>query len=402
MKYKLPDGTKIYIPDNFEMLDITKFKPHPKNVKKHPKNQIKGIAEAIKLVGFVQSIVIDKKNGIKAGHGKFEAAKYLGMTEAPFVRLETLSKEVLDAYMILDNRLADISPYDKDNMTSILSEIPTFDFEPFHVDLDEFKPPPEITEDEAPDLREQTDVKPGDIYQLGDHFVMCGDSQNEDFVKELLKDKEVDSLVTDPPYGVDYSKKNEFLNLFDAGCRIQKPIKNDDIKNYREFTKSWLSITPMAKYNSVYIFQSALYLHECRIAFEDLGFTWGADLIWKKNNMVFGRKDYKFKHEPVIYGWKKTHKFYGPNNRNTILEYDRPHVSDLHPTMKPIALMAQLLTDGTKEGMIVYDPFGGSGSTLIACEQTGRICYTMEIDIFYVQVIIDRWEKLTNRKAVKL
>ena len=118
--------------------------------------------------------------------------------------------------------------------------------------------------------------------------------------------------------------------------------------------------------------------------------------------MVFGRKDYKFKHEPIRYCWKGKHKFYGPNNRNTILEYDRPHVSDLHPTMKPIELMAQLITDGTKKGMNVFDPFCGSGSTLMACEQTKRTCYGMEIDRFYVQVIIDRWEKFTGKKAVKI
>ena len=199
MKYKLPDGTEIYIPDSYELMPINEFKPHPKNIKKHPESQIKGIAEAIRLVGFVQAIVIDKKNEIKAGHGKYEAARFLGMSEAPFVRLEKLTKEVMDAYMILDNKLSDASPYDKENMMFVLSEIPDFNFEIFNVDMDEFQPEKELTQDDAPPLRAHTDVKTGDIYKLGNHRIMCGNSTNSDDVDKLLDGVKVDSLQTDPP-----------------------------------------------------------------------------------------------------------------------------------------------------------------------------------------------------------
>ena len=392
--------SEIKIPEQFDTMPLSEFKPHPKNIKKHPKSQIKGIAEAMKLVGFIQPIVIDKKNVIRAGHGRFEAAKLLEMKVAPYVKLEKISKEILDAYMILDNKLSE-SKYDKENMASILLEIPEFDFEPFSVSLDEFRPPPEITEDDAPDPREKTDIKIGDIFKLGDHFLLCGDCTNSDDVKKLLSDKTVDSLITDPPYGVDYSEKTKYLHSIGVG-KITAPIQNDVIKNYAEFYKSFLSIIPFSDYNTGYAFQLGMHIHDFRTALDDLNLTWGDYLIWKKSHFVFGRKNYKAQHEFIVYFWKKHHKFHGPNNRSTLLEYKRPTVSKLHPTMKPIALMAQLIEDGTKEGMIVYDPFAGSGSTLIACEQVNRKCYAMEISPIYTQVILDRFEKLTKRKAIKV
>lgn len=387
-----------------ETIDPRELKPHPKNVKIHTKKQVEGIAEAIKLLGiFKDPIVIDKKKLVWIGNGRLEAALLLEMPLVPIIYLDHLTAKNRKALMILDNRINE-SKWNKENMMSILGDIQDFDFKIFNMELDEFRPPAEITEDDAPDPRNQTDILPGDIFKLGDHKLMCGDSSNEEMVKELLQDEKMNSVTTDPPYGVDYGKKQEYLQTLNECNRITTPIENDDLKieNYQRFIENWLKLIPLSNYNTLYIFQSGSNYHKCRLALELLNFYWGADLIWKKNHQGFGRKDYKFKHEPILYCWKGKHKFYGPNNRNTILEYDRPHVSDLHPTMKPIALMAQLLTDGSKEGMNIYDPFGGSGSTLIACEQTNRKCFMMEIDPIYTQVIIDRWEKFTKRKAIKL
>ena len=240
--------------------------------------------------------------------------------------------------------------------------------------------------------------KLGDIWQLGRHRLMCGDATVAADVERLMDGKKADSLITDPPYGVDYSGKNEFLNKFDKGNRIQKPITNDAITDYLQFFGAFLSLALLSEYNTVYIFMFGKELHSLRLALDDCGYSWGDYLVWVKNNHVLGRKDYNAKHEFIVYGWKGKHKFYGGFS-TTVLEFDRPSRSDLHPTMKPIPLLAKLINDGSPAKGKVYDPFGGSGSTLIACEQLNRICYMMELDEKYCDVIIKRWEELTGQKA---
>jgi DNA modification methylase len=209
-------------------------------------------------------------------------------------------------------------------------------------------------------------------------------------------------MITDPPYGVDYSGKNEFLNKFDKGNHIQKPINNDAITDYRKFFSAFMGLAPLAEYNTVYIFMSNKELHSLRLALDDCGYSWGDYLVWVKNNHVLGRKDYNAKHEFIVYGWKGKHKFYGEASATTVLEYNRPLRSELHPTMKPVELVCKLISDGTPAKGKIYDPFGGSGSTLIAAEQLNRTCYMMELDPGYCDVIINRWEQFTGDKAVRL
>jgi site-specific DNA-methyltransferase (adenine-specific) len=378
------------------------LKHHPKNVKNHTEEQINGIAEAIKLLGYFKDpLIIDKHKTVWIGNGRLDAALLLKMPLVPYIPLDHLTAKQRKALMILDNRLNE-SSWNKENTLSILSEIQDFDFEIFNVDLEEFEPEKEITEDDTPEIREKTDVKIGDIYKLGNHMVMCGDCTNTDHVRKLLSDKTVDLLLTDPPYGVDYGNKNKYLNSIAFANRIEIPIINDDIKNYKEFFKSFLKIIPFSIKNIVYLTISGQKLLELSEALLEEKFKISQYLVWKKNSHVLGRQDYSNIHELIIYGWKGSHKNYSKEFRTTILEYDRPQKSDLHPTMKPIKLMSQLITDGSKKGMTVYDPFLGSGSTLIACEQLERQCYGMELDPFYVQVALDRFEKLTNIKPVKL
>jgi len=209
-------------------------------------------------------------------------------------------------------------------------------------------------------------------------------------------------VLTDPPYGVDYSAKNEFLNKLDKGNCVQKDIENDNITDYLQFfTDMFESIkTVINDYNTLYVFMSGAELHNLRIALEKTEGKWSDYLVWVKNNHVLGRKDYNAKLEFCMYGWFNHHKFYGEFNTN-VLEFDKPLKNDLHPTMKPIPLLAKLIQDGTKENMNVLDLFGGSGSTLIACEQTQRNCYMMELDPEYCQVIINRWEEYTGQRAVQ-
>ena len=396
--------SEIKIPKGLPAIAISKLKPNPKNIKIHTKQQIEGLAEVIKLLGiFKDPVVIDKKNIIWIGHGRLEAAKLLDMEEVPYVYNDHLTVAQRKALMILDNKLNE-SAWNEEQMQELLIEIPEFNFEPFNVDFEEFKPEPEIVEDEVPKPRPKTDVKLGEIYQLGNHKIMCGDCRNKDAVKQLLENATVDSLQTDPPYGVDYLSKNEFLNEVDKGNRIQTGLINDSdtIKDYREFFADFLKLIPFSKYNTVYVWMSDLRTHELRDAFISAGISFSQNIIWIKNNHVLSRLDYQPKHETCLYGRKGKHKFYGNASCMSTKFFDKPHVSDLHPTMKPVELITECIQEGSSSGGTIYDPFLGSGTTLVAAEQTGRVCYGMEIDPVYVQVAIDRWEQLTGQKAKRL
>jgi len=251
-------------------------------------------------------------------------------------------------------------------------------------------------EQEIPEPPVKPKSKLGDIYQLGNHRVMCGDSTKD--IKKLLDGVDIDLLLTDPPYGVDYTNKSKMLNKLDGGNRIEKDITGDKELNYLEFYTEFLKLIPFAKVSSMYIFQVHKGLKTMLSVFENLDIKLSAILVWNKNNHVLGRNDYQIKHEFIVYGWKHSHKFYG-GFQTSVLDFDKPLANKLHPTMKPIELLSQLIKNSTKKNMIVYDPFLGSGSTLIACEQTNRVCYGMELDPAYVDVIVQRWENFTGKKA---
>lgn len=242
----------------------------------------------------------------------------------------------------------------------------------------------------------QTDILIGDVITIGPHRLMCGDATNKDHLELLMSGKIADLLLTDLPYGVSYASKNEFLNNIDKGNLVQTKIENDHIgsKELYEFAKSiYTTIAPfMASTSSYYAFmpQGGEQMM-MMMALDDSGFQVKHELIWIKNNHVLGRSDYNYKHEPICYGWKKkgTHKFYA-GFKTSLFEFDKPVSSKLHPTMKPIALIGELVGNSTKDGDIVVDPTSGSGSTMVACHQSGRICYGLEIDPKYCQVIINR------------
>ncbi len=243
-------------------------------------------------------------------------------------------------------------------------------------------------------------INKGDIWQLGNHRLMCGDSTEEGKLGDLMDNTPVDLLLTDPPYGVSYSEKNQFLNSIDKGNKVQENIVNDEIKDMNTFlTESLEKIKPlMAETSAAYIFFAGKTLRYLLNSLDKLDFKLHQILAWVKNNHVLGRTDYASKHELIVYGWFNKHKFYGCFSPST-LEFDKPLKSDLHPTMKPIDLLEYITKNSSEENMVVLDPFAGSGSTLIACENSKRKCYTMEIDPFYCSVIIERWEKYTNKKA---
>lgn len=246
-------------------------------------------------------------------------------------------------------------------------------------------------------------TKRGDIWQLGDHRLLCGDSVTDD-VTALFKGK-VRLIATDPPYGVAYVENKAHFKKDDGDTQISvdRKIEGDQLQTpqeYAEFSEKWLNkISPhLEDYNAVYIFNADLMINALREGFLKAGYYYSQTLIWIKNSVVVGRKDYLPQHELILYGWFGKHKFERSKDK-TVINYPKPSRSKLHPTMKPVGLMRRIILNGSSIGDAVYDPFSGSGSTLIACEHTKRKCYGVEVDPVYCDTIIKRWEKLTGKKA---
>lgn len=389
------------------MVPIENLIPYANNSRTHSDKQVSQIAASIKEFGFTNPVLTDGDNGIIAGHGRVLAARKLKLHEVPTISLEHLSEPQRRAYVIADNKLALNAGWDEEILGIELEGLQELEF---GLDVLGFEPseltgllgvgePEEVGSGAPPpDLDDLAITVPGMVWNLGTHRLLCGDCTSAEVVERLMEGAKADQMVTDPPYGVDYSSKNEFLNAFDKGNRVQRPIENDAIEDYRTFFRSFLEVAPMASTNTVYMFMSSQESHNLRLAADDAGFYWSDWLVWLKNNHVLGRKDYNPKHEWIYYGWKGKHKFYGEFS-TTILEYARPAKSDLHPTMKPPPLLARLIQDGSPKGALVYEPFGGSGSTLIACEMTGRVCRAIEISPHYCDVIVRRWQNETGLDA---
>ena len=395
---------------NIEWKDIASVKPYVRNAKKHDDKQIANVAESIKQFGWQQPIVCDADGVIIIGHCRLLAAKKLGLKKVPVKTVDNLSEEQVKKLRALDNKLNE-SDWDFDLLAEDIGEL---DFSGFDIDwglpadVDE----KEIIEDEAPEVDEENEpiTKLGDIWQLGRNRLVCGDSTDKATVERLMDGAKADMVFTDPPYNVDYSSKNAFLNEADKGNRIQKDIEGDfgytdeecgeklwkpAFQNMRDNAKDCCSIYVTMPQGGAHMMMMMMIAAA--------GWQVKHELIWVKNNHVLGRTDYFYKHEPIMYGWSKTHKFYGKGKFDkSVWEIPKPQKSDLHPTMKPIALIANALENSSKENDIVLDLFGGSGSTLIACEQLGRVCYMCEISTHYCDVIIKRWENFTGQKAVKI
>lgn len=376
---------------------IKEIKPYDRNAKKHDDTQINNVAESIRQFGFVQPIVIDSDGVIVIGHCRFEAAKRLKYAEVPCIMVDDLTPEQVDALRIVDNKTNE-SPWDIDLLAEELQDLDLSMFD-FAWDLmEETAEATEITEDEAPEVDKINDPisKFGQIWKLGRHRLMCGDSTSEENVKALLGGAKADLLLTDPPYGVDYTGKTK-----DA-LKIQNDAKTDE--EMIEFLSSaFRSADSVMKPGAVfYIWYAGTKEHAFDKACQLTGWEVRQILIWAKNTMVMGRQDYQWKHEPCIYGWKggAGHLWASDRKQTTILEFDRPTANKEHPTMKPIALFDYQIQNNTKGGDIVLDLFGGSGTTIMACEQNGRNACVMEYDPKYVDVIIKRWENFTGEKAV--
>ena len=363
---------------------ISELKPYEKNARTHPKKQIDLLVKNIEKFGFTVPVLIDKNNEIIAGHGRVLAMKELGKDEVPCVKLENLSPEEVKALRLADNQLGLMSEWDMNLAIEELKGLSDamFDLTGFEKDL-------LIEPDEKDDVIPEN-VPPiaqlGDIWQLGKHRVMCGDSTKLDEVEKLMNGMKADMWLTDPPYNVDYTGKTK-----DA-LKIENDKKTD--AQFRQFLiDAYTCADAVMKGGAVfYIWHADSEGYNFRGAAHDIGWQVRQCLIWNKQTMVMGRQDYHWKHEPCLYGWKEgTHLWATDRKQTTVLSFDRPSKSEMHPTMKPVELFVYQITNNTKNEDIVLDTFLGSGSTLIACEKTDRVCYGMELDPKYASVIIQRY-----------
>lgn len=387
---------------NKKVIDLI---PYINNSRTHNEEQVKQIVASINEFGFTNPLLIDEKDNIIAGHGRLLASKKLNMKEVPCIVLSGLTEAQKKAYIIADNKLALNAGWDEELLKLELENLKELDFDisltGFNIDeLDDvFGEEKEVEEDDFDCTPpEEPKSKLGDIYQLGNHRLMCGDSTNENDVSKLVGEQKMDLLITDPPYNVDYTGKS----------KEAMKIQNDKMENnvfhdflVKAFSNAYNFLKDGGAFYCWYASKEVVNFHT---ALEDSGFTVKQELIWNKNSMVMGRQDYQWKHEPCLYGWKETssHAWYSDRKQTTIINWDRPSKADLHPTMKPIGLFDYQIKNSSKAGDNILDLFGGSGTTIIACEQNNRNAYTMEYDPKYVDVIIQRWETFTGNKAVLL
>lgn len=406
--------------------------PYSKNAKRHPDDQIKKIADSIIEFGFQMPILVDDQKNIIAGHGRWLASRLLNLERVPVIFSDGLDDNQIRAYRIADNKLAE-SGWDRGILAEEMEFLKTnnFDlelmgFEKFEIDkiLPDYTVNSGNTDPNAlPDGAEiggGPQIKPGDVVILGEHRLVCGDCRSTEIVDSLMSGVEADMVFTDPPYGVDYGSKNEFLNKGGKG-RIIEPIEGDNLKPQQMFEQIWRpafkQMSSVLKKSGAFYFTapggSDLLFYFLK-AMRESGLDLKHALVWVKNSLVLGRSDYNYKHEAVlmgwkefeyesqsiIYGWKETgHKFYGTAAEVSVWNIARPIKSDLHPTMKPVELMIRAIHNSTLGGEVVIDYFGGSGSTLIACEQTGRKCYMIETKPNYCATISKRWEDFTGKKS---
>jgi len=386
------------------MTRVGDLTPYARNSRTHSDEQVAQIAASIKEFGWTNPILIDGEKGIIAGHGRLKAAMRLGLEEIPAIELSHLTEIQKKALIIADNKLALNAGWDTELLSLELEEL---ELEGLDLSLTGFGEEeisalkPEVVnegltdEDAVPEPPPEPITKPGDIWILGKHRLMCGDSTSVDHLEKLCNGRQVDMWLTDPPYNVAYEGKTK-----DA-----LTIKNDSMSDdtFRQFLRdAYTAADAVMKSGAVfYIWFADVESYNFIGAVNDVGWKMSQILIWKKSSLILGRKDYHFKHEPCIYGWKEgaAHLWAADRKQTTILEFDKPSRNGEHPTMKPVALFEYQMLNNTKGGDIVLDSFGGSGTTLVAAEKNGRVAYLMELDPKYCDVIVKRWEEFTGQKA---
>ena len=376
-----------------QLISIDKLIPYINNARTHSPEQIKKLRASLREFGFINPVIIDKDFNVIAGHGRILAAKEEGIKEVPCVLVDYLTEAQKKAYIIADNRMAMDAGWDEELLRV---EIEALQAEAFDLSLtgfddteiaDLFGDDSDVQEDDFDvdeELEKPTFSKAGDVWTLGRHRLVCGDSTKSETFETLMQGRKANLVVTDPPYNVNYEGT--------AG-----KIKNDNLadeKFYQFLFDAFSNIEKvMADDASIYVFHADTEGLNFRKAFSDAGFYLSGCCIWKKPSLVLGRSPYQWQHEPCLYGWKKNgkHQWYSDRKQTTIWEFEKTKKNTDHPTMKPISLLAYPIQNSSMSNTLVLDPFGGSGSTLIACEQTDRSCATIELDEKYCDVIVKRY-----------
>ncbi len=376
------------------LVSIDKLIPYVNNARTHSPEQVNKLRATIKEFGFLNPILISDDNVITAGHCRLIAAQRLGLEKVPCIRENYLTPAQRKAYVIADNRLALDSGWDEEMLKV---ELEALEGEAFDLSLtgfdekelsDLFKEESEVKDDDydlTAALEKAAFVEKGDRWVVGRHVLYCGDATNSEDVDKLMEGKRANLILTDPPYGVSFCSS--------AGLKIQNDsLKNEDFYNFllKAFNNMVAHAEPGA---SAYVFHADTEGLNFRAAFIDAGFHLAGCCIWKKDSLVLGRSDYQWQHEPVLYGFLKNgkHSWYSDRKQTTIWEFAKPKRNENHPTSKPLDLLSYPIQNSSQENAVVIDTFGGSGSTLMACELTNRICYTMELDEKYASVILRRY-----------
>lgn len=380
-----------------QLVPLEKLVPYVNNARTHSAAQITKLRSSLREFGFINPVIIDCNYGIIAGHGRVMAAKEEGIAEVPCVFVDYLTEAQKKAYILADNRFAQDAGWDEELLKLEIESLEAADFNVAltgfdcaeledlfrdnvrdHVKEDDF--------DVNAELKKPALSKTGDLWCLGSHRLFCGDSTKAESYDLLMNGKKANLVVTDPPYNVNYQGS--------AG-----KIKNDNMADdafYQFLLDAFTQMEhAMADDASIYVFHADTEGLNFRKAFSDAGFYLSGTCIWKKQSLVLGRSPYQWQHEPCLFGWKKSgkHQWYAGRKETTIWEFDKPKKNSDHPTMKPVPLIAYPIMNSSMINCIVLDPFGGSGSTLIACEQTGRICHTIELDEKYCDVIVNRYHE---------
>ena len=387
----------------FQLVDINKLVPYANNARTHNKEQILKLRSSLREFGFVNPVIIDKEYNVLAGHGRIEAAKEEGIAEVPCVFVDHMTEAQKKAYILADNRMALDAGWDDELLAVEMEELQNLGFDLgltgfdeseiadlFDIDSDEAK---QDDFDVDAELEKPCKSKTGDIWHLGKHTVICGDSTLPETYTALLGDTKVNLVCTDPPY---------LVNLESTSGKI----KNDDLDDEKgyAFLKSAFERfkDAMSKDASIYVFYATSKARVFHDAYEDAGFKVGAGLVWKKDRLVLTRTDWKYIHEPIIWGWRKDgkHIWYGDQKQKTVFEFERIKNSKEdgcgHPSSKPVPLIAYLISQCTQTNGMVLDGFLGSASTLVACEQLNRVCFGVELEPKFVDVAVERYIKLRD------
>lgn len=377
---------------SIKITELTEYENNPRN----NDEAVEAVANSISEFGFKVPIIITKDNTIVAGHTRLKAARLLGLSEVPCIVADDLDEEQIKAFRLADNKTAEIATWDfeklEEEMLSIDLDMLQFGFDDFYGDI-----PTDAVDDDFDvfdELPEESESKRGDLYVLGEHRVLCGDSTLKEDVHRLVDGAEIDMIFTDPPYNVDYEGT--------AG-KIQND-KQEDSEFYEFLFKAFSNMFEHTRPGgAIYVCHADTEGLNFRNAYKNAGFKLASCLIWVKNSLVLGRQDYHWRHEPILYGWKEgaAHYFVDDRTQDTIWEYNKPRRNEEHPTMKPLELVGKAISNSSKPNELILDLFGGSGSTLIAAEQLSRKSYLMELDERYVDVIVKRFIRSVDNDLIE-